>query len=97
MEPILSMFLRGTANRVLANAITGNVESSLHTCLLLSHLRQGDDSGKLVALRHLSCGDGYENEDGYFLVGSWPDRMPEAYSFVWKSSINGASQAILPI
>ncbi len=67
MEPILSMFLRGTANRVLANAITGNVESSLHTCLLLSHLRQGDDSGKLVALRHLSCGDGYENEDEVLL------------------------------
>ena len=29
----------------------------------------------------------------YLLVGSWPDRMPKAQSFVWESSINGASQA----
>ncbi len=57
------MFLKGTANRHLPISIPGNVESSLHACLLLSHLRLGDDSGKLVALRHLSCGDGYENED----------------------------------
>ncbi len=29
---------------------------------------------------------------GYLLECRWPDRMPKAHSFVWKSSINGASQ-----